>query len=42
MVEKDLEKRIVEKIRGLGMPDVGVFGLWSDSTSMFNNKEHAD
>lgn len=24
------------------MPDVGVFGLWSDSTNMLNNKEHSD
>ena len=39
MVEKDIEKRIIDKINGLGIKDMGVYGLWQDGNMMLNNKE---
>lgn len=39
MVEKDIEKRIIDKINGLGIKDMGVYGLWQDGNTMLNNKE---
>lgn len=41
MVEKDIEQRIIKKIKGLGLQDVGVYGLWSDSASILDSRESA-
>lgn len=39
MVEKDIEKRIIDKIKGLGIKDIGVYGLWQDYGELSYNKE---
>lgn len=39
MVEKDIEKRIIDKIKGLGIEDIGVYGLWQDCGELAYNKE---
>ena len=36
MIEEALEQKIVDKIKGLNIPDSAVYGLWGASAKMYN------
>lgn len=42
MVEADIEKKIIDRLKGLNIPDIGIFGMWNDPTDMIGNKELAN
>lgn len=42
MIEAQIEKRIVEKLRDLDLKDIAIFGIWNDANCLSGMKEGKD